>query len=177
MAKLERADYFTDREFSVSLWQGKAGDSRQLVHTKPMKRAEFPSLSVVIRGSFEHIKPSGPSGWILKTGETSLDKTEDWDEIGTYTYTALEDNSQELCMGTHFSTKVGETVDNPYRIVKTLSADEEFSFDRSCLLVIISGEITTSKGNITGPYFVRVKNPITIKAMTSSRIALLAKSI
>lgn len=172
MATIEQYLSFKDDEFSVLLWNAKkAGDTNKPLYSESMTRQQFPCLSVTTRGSFEITKPSGKFGWVIHEGESSLEKEEYWDEIGVYVNTALEDNSQEICIGA-FTGRV--QVMDPYRSVWTMKTEEIFQLTKSCILIIIQGEISTLKGNLNSPHFIRVRNPTTIKATKKTKLAIIA---
>lgn len=174
MALINQRVYYKDDEFSVLIWDAaKAGDINKPDYPQPQTREQFPCLSVTTRGSFEITKPSGKFGWIIKSGESSLEKEEYWDEAGIYTNTALEDNSQEICIAAYTGRVM---VLDPYRSLWTMKKNESVQLKRSCVMFVITGEIDTPKGLISAPHFVRVRNPVTIKATKKSKLALISHS-
>lgn len=171
MGRVSHFDYYRDPDFLVWLWEGpRAGDEYRKTWRTPTRRADFPHLSVCVRGAFRQVKPSGAS-WEMRAGQTSLDLTGEWDEVGVYRWIALEDNSQELCLS---ALSAGAKVRSLRRVYEA-QPGEAIVMDRPGLAVVARGRLETPKGEISNPHFLRIRDVVSLTALEPSRLAFIAR--
>jgi len=92
---------FMGSGLSVIAWGGDKGAFHLSESDRPVKRSDYASSSIVVRGSFQMTEaPGDPNLWsVVLPGQLCNEVMPDF-EVGMYKWMALEDGSLEFCCGT-----------------------------------------------------------------------------
>ena len=97
MGHLTAERVFLGGGFVIAAWKGNAGDFKRWSVPEPVKRKDFASASIICRGMFGY--PHLPDRSAVP-GDLVNEVMPDWDAPGKYDWTAMRDDSLELCATT-----------------------------------------------------------------------------
>ena len=146
---------FLGSGISIVAWGGNKGESHFSETTETIKRSEYSSTSIVIRGSFQMTEAPGDiSRWpVLFPGDIANLIYPDF-EIGQYTYSAMEDNSLEFCCGTASPAGGPDYCFLDSRAVK----NELIEVPKGSVLIVATGTVDVNGATKIAPYILHAKN-------------------
>lgn len=175
--RLIQTPFYRGRDFAVALWEGDAGDALRVVVSEPTPRSAFACLTIVLRGKFQMISPSGDEKWRFFPGSTS-DDGGDFDEIGVWAWTALHNNAQELCFSA--LDEHGKECDDSFPREKIfLQFGEKAKIESDSLMVLATGGIVVNVNgedrSLIAPHFSKIENNIEVTANYSDTELLVVR--
>lgn len=152
---LSASRVFMGSGISIIAWSGNIGDSHFSETVESIKRSEYSSSSMVIKGAFQMTEaPGDPSLWpLLVPGDMCNLRYPDF-EVGRYTYSAMENNSIEFCCGT-----VSQAGGADYSFFESKPVTSEtYDVIQGSILIAATGTLEVNGTIKKAPFILHAKN-------------------